>query len=159
MLHMHIHTHTGHVHTVFYSKYYTTDMFKFLFFWSPNYFSHDNHLVLCVLSSHPPSVQRYDPRTNEWSSMSPLPIQRSGFSSAVVDGMLFLVGGCNNLCKVNTVDCFDPEKDEWFPVAKMSVRRSGLGVGVAPAFLYWSPIAQFRSCDPQQILVFFLTIV
>ncbi len=80
--------------------------------------------------------QRYNPRTDEWTTVAPLPIQRSGFGSAVVDSMLFLVGGCNNLCKVNTVDRYDPETDSWTSVAKMSIRRSGLGVGVAPAFLY-----------------------
>ena len=68
--------------------------------------------------------------------MAPLPIQRSGFSSAVVDNSLYLVGGCNNLSKVNTVDKYDPEKDKWTSVARMSIRRSGLGVGVAPAFLF-----------------------
>ena len=69
-------------------------------------------------------------------SVASLPIQRSGFSSAVVDSHLYLVGGCNNLSKVKTVDKYDPEKDEWTSVASMSIRRSGLGVGVAPAFLY-----------------------
>jgi N-acetylneuraminic acid mutarotase len=68
--------------------------------------------------------------------VAPLPIQRSGFGSAVVDNTLYLAGGCNNLSKVSTVDKYDPEKDEWTSVARMSVRRSGLGVGVAPAFLF-----------------------
>lgn len=80
--------------------------------------------------------QYYNPRTDQWTSVSPLPIQRSGFGSAVVDGMLYLAGGCNILSKVNSVDCYDPEKDNWTTVAPMSVRRSGLGVGVAPAFLF-----------------------
>ncbi len=81
-------------------------------------------------------TQCYDPHSNEWQSNAPLPIQRSGFSSAVVDGHLYLVGGCNNLSKVSTVDKYDPENDKWSSVATMSVRRSGLGVGVAPAFLF-----------------------
>lgn len=63
-------------------------------------------------------------------------MERSGFSTGVVDGMLYIVGGCNNLSKLNHVDRYDPEKDEWSSVGKMSVRRSGLGVAVAPAFLY-----------------------
>ncbi len=68
--------------------------------------------------------------------MAPLPIQRSGFGSSVVDSILYLVGGCNNLSKVNSVDMYDPDKNEWFSSAKMSIRRSGLGVGVAPSFLF-----------------------
>jgi len=80
--------------------------------------------------------QCYHPRSDQWSTVSPLPIQRSGFGSAVVDGMLYLAGGCNNLSKVSSVDCYNPEKDEWTTVAPMSIRRSGLGVGVAPAFLF-----------------------
>lgn len=62
-------------------------------------------------------------------------MERSGFSTGVVDGMLYVVGGCNNLSTLNLVDRYDPEKDEWSCGAKMSVRRSGLGVAVAPAFL------------------------
>ncbi len=80
--------------------------------------------------------QCYDPRSNQWQSKAPLPIQRSGFSSAVVDNHLYLVGGCNNLSKVKTVDKYDPETNSWSSVASMSIRRSGLGVGVAPAFLF-----------------------
>lgn len=68
--------------------------------------------------------------------MSPLPIPRSGFGSAVVDSTLYLVGGCSNLSKINTVDKYDPDKDQWSTAAHMSIRRSGLGVGVAPAFLF-----------------------
>ena len=83
-----------------------------------------------------PHSQRYNPQTKQWSTVAPLPIQRSGFGSAVVDNTLYLAGGCNNLSKVSTVDKYDPEKDEWTSVARMSVRRSGLGVGVAPAFLF-----------------------
>ena len=68
--------------------------------------------------------------------MAPLPIERSGFGSAVVDSTLYLVGGCSNLYKVNTVDRYDPDRNEWSSAACMSIRRSGLGVGVAPAFLF-----------------------
>ena len=53
-----------------------------------------------------------------------------------MDGRLYLVGGCDSLTKVNSVDCYDPDKDQWLSVAKMSLRRSGLGAGVTAAFLY-----------------------
>ena len=90
----------------------------------------------------PPSVcvcvyeQKYNPRTDQWTTRASLPIQRSGFGSAVVDGFLFLAGGCNNLSKVKSVDRYDADKDEWDSIANMTLRRSGLAVGVAPAFLY-----------------------
>ena len=89
-----------------------------------------------LLSSPPHNTQCYNPQSKQWTTVAPLPIQRSGFGSAVVDSTLYLAGGCNNLSKVSTVDKYDPEKDEWTSVARMSVRRSGLGVGVAPAFLF-----------------------
>lgn len=80
--------------------------------------------------------QRYDPKTQEWTDMAPLPIQRSGFGSAVVDSTLYLVGGCNNLSRVASVDRYDPEQNEWMSASSMSIRRSGVAVGVAPAFLF-----------------------
>ena len=114
-------------------------------------FSHSSPLLVSLLVAfplivfQPPSLppffpsfsQCYHPRSDQWTTVSPLPIQRSGFGSAVVDGMLYLAGGCNNLSKVSSVDCYNPEKDEWTTMAPMSIRRSGLGVGVAPAFLFW----------------------
>ena len=110
----------------------------------------DSFLLLMTPSSHmshefaakrlntllpPPFLQRYSPTTGEWTNLSPLPMERSGFSTGVVDGMLYIVGGCSNLSKLNLVNRYDPEKDEWSSVANMSVRRSGMGVAVAPAFL------------------------
>lgn len=88
------------------------------------------------LTSHDTPPQCYNPKTKLWQNMAPLPIPRSGFGSAVVDSTLYLVGGCSNLSKVDTVDKYDPELDKWNSVAHMTIRRSGLGVGVAPAFLF-----------------------
>lgn len=53
--------------------------------------------------SLPPPFQRYNPQTDEWATVASLPIPRSGFGSAVMDNILYLCGGCNNLSKVSQV--------------------------------------------------------
>lgn len=82
------------------------------------------------------TLQRYHPETEEWESLAPLSASRSGFGAAVMDGMLYLVGGCNSFSKVSTTDKYDPDRNRWTQVAEMSVRRSGVAVDVGPAFLF-----------------------
>lgn len=49
--------------------------------------------------------QRYNPHTDEWALVASLPISRSGFGTAVMDNVLYLFGGCNNLSKVCFTTC------------------------------------------------------
>ena len=73
-------------------------------FYSPYRWSHPR--VVCCVCSVPMRIsisllsQRYNPHTDEWATVASLPIPRSGFGAAVMDNMLYLCGGCNNLSKV-----------------------------------------------------------
>ena len=72
--------------------------------------------------------QRYSPHNDEWVSMTPLPIQRSGFGSAVMDNLLYVCGGCNNLSKVCTV--LHPH------AACMCTTQSKFSSSISPLYIY-----------------------
>ena len=52
---------------------------------------------------------------------------RIGVGLAVVNRLLYVVGGFDGVSRLSTVERYHPEKDEWRLVAPMSVTRSGAG--------------------------------
>ena len=55
---------------------------------------------------------------------------------AVINGIIYAVGGFNGSLRVRTVDIYDPIKDMWSAVASMEARRSTLGAAVLNGLLY-----------------------
>lgn len=43
------------------------------------------------------TVERYDPNQNKWTMVQSMTIQRSQVGAGVLDGLLFAVGGYNDL--------------------------------------------------------------
>lgn len=70
----------------------------------------------------------YDPKTNEWTSIAPMPVAEARGSAAVgvYDGMIILAGGLEKLelagdrlqVTVATVSIFDTKKGKWLEVAE-----------------------------------------
>ena len=40
-----------------------------------------------------PQVEMYDPATDSWTSLDPMPIPRHGIGAATVDGLIYVPGG------------------------------------------------------------------
>ena len=84
------------------------------------------------LLSYLTSVERYDPATNAWETMAPMPTARRSFGVAVLDGKLYVVGGempwDARLLKV--VERFDPATNTWEELAPMATLRTNPGVAV-----------------------------
>jgi len=59
--------------------------------------------------------------------MSPMATCRIGIGLAVVNRLLYVVGGYDGESRLSTVECYHPENNEWQLVAPMSVTRSGAG--------------------------------
>lgn len=101
-------------------------------------------------------IERYDLRTNTWSSIGTMTGRRLQFGVAVVDGKLIIVGGRDGLKTLNTVECFDTKTQTWNQLSTMSTHRHGLGVGVLEGPLYavgghdgWSYLNTVERWDPQ----------
>jgi hypothetical protein len=57
---------------------------------------------------------RYDPSTNTWATMAPMPTPRE-YASAVVgaDGNIYVVGGMGDSGSLSTVEIYNPTTDHW----------------------------------------------
>ena len=55
---------------------------------------------------------------------------------ALINGIVYAVGGFNGSLRVRTVDMYDPMKDVWTGCPSMEARRSTLGVAVLNDVIY-----------------------
>ncbi|XP_043483132.1 kelch-like ECH-associated protein 1B [Leptopilina heterotoma] len=81
-------------------------------------------------------VDRYNPITDQWRPCSPMSVARNRVGVAVMDGLLYAVGGSSGPEFHNTVECYDPEDDSWTSIKAMHVKRLGVGVAVVNRLLY-----------------------
>ncbi|HJT22946.1 MAG TPA: kelch repeat-containing protein, partial [bacterium] len=83
------------------------------------------------------TVEAYNPATNSWSTMAPMPTARYGLSVAVMNGILYAVGGWNfSSGLLNTVETYDPATNSWSTKAFMPTARSNTAAGVLDGILY-----------------------
>ena len=81
--------------------------------------------------------------TAQWTQKADMPTTRSCFSTSVVDGKIFVIGGKVELEKdkfgnvaLSTVEMYDPETDTWERRADMPTVRSGVSVSVVDDKIY-----------------------
>jgi len=59
----------------------------------------------------------YDPETDSWSEMAPIPVPVMGYASVVLDGKIYIIGGgtatATLIDATNIVQIFDPETNHW----------------------------------------------
>ena len=71
---------------------------------------------------------RYDPKTDKWSSMDPMPIRRSGFAADSLDGKIYVFGGQMADGSSKNIERYDPVTNQWTIKPDMQADRSGLAV-------------------------------
>lgn len=81
-------------------------------------------------------VDRYNPNKDQWRPCSPMSVPRNRVGVAVMDGLLYAVGGSEGLKFHNSVECYDPETDRWTTVKHMHYQRLAVGVAVVNRLLY-----------------------
>lgn len=81
-------------------------------------------------------VDVYNPATELWRPCSPMSTPRHRVGVAVMDGLLYAVGGSAGSEYHKSVECYDPERDAWTSVASMRCARLGVGVAVVNRLLY-----------------------
>lgn len=91
--------------------------------------------------------RRYDPEKDQWQLVAPMLTRRIGVGVAVINRLLYAVGGYDGANRLSSCECYNPERDEWKTMASMKTLRSGAGEGdTAP------PSGQFT----MDTLLFFL---
>ncbi|KAL9694012.1 hypothetical protein quinque_013297 [Culex quinquefasciatus] len=81
-------------------------------------------------------VDRYNPISETWGPCSPMSVPRNRVGVAVMDELLYAVGGSAGSEYHNTVEYYDPELDRWTLVQPMHSKRLGVGVAVVNRLLY-----------------------
>jgi N-acetylneuraminic acid mutarotase len=83
------------------------------------------------------TVEIYDPETDSWSTGSSMPTKRCWFSTSVVDGKIYVIGGILVTKEVlSTVQVYDPATDTWTPKTSMPTARAGHAAAVVNGIIY-----------------------
>jgi N-acetylneuraminic acid mutarotase len=75
-----------------------------------------------------PDVEVYDPVTDTWTQKADMPTSRFWFSTGVVDGIIYVIGGKpgygDSSPHLTTVEAYDSTTDTWTTKTDMPTRRS-----------------------------------
>jgi N-acetylneuraminic acid mutarotase len=85
------------------------------------------------------TVEVYEPATDEWETVAPLPEARGGLAAAVHDGSIYVFGGEQHNPDPMVYDDvwrYDPEADEWAAVGNLPTPRHGLGAATVGDVIY-----------------------
>src|SRR5215831_19079951 len=82
------------------------------------------------------AVQRFDPATNAWTQLTPLPVANSDFGAAYVGGQLITFGGENGLKVFGTVQAYNLASKTWSTLPSMADPRHGMGAAVVGNTIY-----------------------
>ncbi|KFP42533.1 Kelch-like 18, partial [Chlamydotis macqueenii] len=68
-------------------------------------------------------VEVFDPIANRWEKCQPMSTARSRVGVAVVNGLLYAIGGYDGQLRLSTVEVYNPEMDSWSKVESMNSKR------------------------------------
>ncbi|NXG75700.1 KLH18 protein, partial [Baryphthengus martii] len=81
-------------------------------------------------------VEVFDPVANRWEKCQPMTTARSRVGVAVVNGLLYAIGGYDGQLRLSTVEVYNPETDSWSKVESMNSKRSAMGTVVLDGQIY-----------------------
>ena len=81
-------------------------------------------------------LQRFDPATNTWTQLTPLPVANSDMGAVYVNGQIVTFGGENAFSVFNTVRSYNVAAKSWSTLANMAQARHGMGAAVVGNTIY-----------------------
>ncbi|XP_070585343.1 kelch-like protein 18 isoform X2 [Erythrolamprus reginae] len=81
-------------------------------------------------------VEVFDPVANHWEKCQPMTTARSRVGVAVLNGLLYAIGGYDGQWRLSTVEVYNPETDSWSRVGSMNSKRSAMGTVVLDGQIY-----------------------
>ncbi|XP_034454016.1 kelch-like protein 4 isoform X1 [Hippoglossus hippoglossus] len=75
-------------------------------------------------------VERYDPKTDMWTTVSSLSIPRDAVGVCLLGDRLYAVGGYDGQSYLTTVESYDAQNNEWTEEVPLNVGRAGTCVVV-----------------------------
>jgi non-specific serine/threonine protein kinase len=86
-------------------------------------------------SANQSAVQRFDPATNQWTQLTPLPVANSDMGAVYLGGQLITFGGENAMTVFNTVRAYNLAANTWSTLPSMAPRH-GMGAAVIGNTIY-----------------------
>uniref|UniRef100_H2YHH9 BTB domain-containing protein n=1 Tax=Ciona savignyi TaxID=51511 RepID=H2YHH9_CIOSA len=80
------------------------------------------------------TVERYDPKTDQWSTVAPMSVPRDAVGICVLGGRLYACGGYDVISMQHiviapsylaTCESYDPQSNEWTDIASLKTGRAG----------------------------------
>ncbi|NXP50987.1 KLH18 protein, partial [Heliornis fulica] len=72
-------------------------------------------------------VEVLDPVANRWERCQPMATARSRVGVAVLNGLLYAIGGYDGQLRLSTVEVYNPQVDSWSRVESMNSKRRYVG--------------------------------
>lgn len=91
--------------------------------------------VLGSFTAHT-TVQIFDTAIGGWITGAPMPTPRATISAAVVDGLIFTVGGAEDDSASKALEIYDPSIDSWWVGADMSIGRDWFATAAIDGKIY-----------------------
>lgn len=84
------------------------------------------------------TVEIYDPLTDSWSIGESMPTERTWFTTSVVDGKIYAIGGIQGAYQpaLSIVEEYDPVTDSWTAKSPMPTGRAGHAAAVLDGIIY-----------------------
>lgn len=83
------------------------------------------------------TLEVYDPDSDTWNTLKPMPTAREGVSGCMIDGIIYVIGGvASGGVALKTVEAYDPVTDTWTTKAPMPTGRWALGTAVVDGKIY-----------------------
>ena len=81
-----------------------------------------------VATNAVPRNEVYDPATDKWRSLPPMPVARDHLGLALVNGKIYTFGGFveQNRCPHSKCFVYDTATDKWAPIAALSRPRGAI---------------------------------
>jgi N-acetylneuraminic acid mutarotase len=83
-----------------------------------------------------PTVYQYNPATEEWRELAPMPTARGALGVAVYQNRLYAIGGYDGERNSGAVEIFDPETNTWSSATPMPTPRDHLAVASVGSRIY-----------------------
>ncbi|XP_064184218.1 kelch-like protein 4 isoform X1 [Anguilla rostrata] len=75
-------------------------------------------------------VERYDPKTDTWTTVSSLSVPRDAVGVCLLGDRLYAVGGYDGQSYLNSVESYDAQNNEWTEEVPLNIGRAGACVVV-----------------------------
>jgi N-acetylneuraminic acid mutarotase len=82
------------------------------------------------------TTEVYDPQTDTWRTVAPMPLRVWEQSAEVIDGKIYVLGGASGTNAVRILQVYDPQTDTWANGTPLGIGTRGFGATVLCGNIY-----------------------